>query len=267
VIASANHSDIIQDATESLGAVVILGQQSHRESLQSETSSDVEKPVLSGAASRDSVARNTMQCAQTVRAFVLSDGKGSTMNLTGSELELFEEYENSAKQNLECDLAITREALIICGSPLEQRFLITFLSFNGQADVAYAPDGENGFRFGCDMLADSFFWIEPQRKISVDGHNYRADFLITYKTRKPLTTRLRIVIEIDGHDFHEKTKEQALRDKSRDRLMAREGYVVMRFTGSEIFNDPQNAAAEVWHFLHKFERQYMEEGTEREEGE
>lgn len=46
-----------------------------------------------------------------------------------------------------------------------------------------------------------------------------------------------LVVECDGHDFHEKTKEQAKRDKSRDRDLQAAGITVLRFTGSEIYND------------------------------
>lgn len=47
-----------------------------------------------------------------------------------------------------------------------------------------------------------------------------------------------IVVECDGHDFHEKTKEQAARDKERDREIQIAGYAILRFTGSEIHNNP-----------------------------
>lgn len=45
----------------------------------------------------------------------------------------------------------------------------------------------------------------------------------------------RIAIELDGHDFHERTKEQARRDRSRDRALTIAGWCVLRFTGSEIY--------------------------------
>jgi hypothetical protein len=70
----------IGDAKEPCGAVVVLGHQQHRVSLQSEASSDVEKPVLSGVASRGSFARNTMHRALAVRAFVLSGQRGNPMS-------------------------------------------------------------------------------------------------------------------------------------------------------------------------------------------
>lgn len=50
------------------------------------------------------------------------------------------------------------------------------------------------------------------------------------------------IIECDGHDFHERTKEQAAHDKARDRFLQSEGYLVLRFTGSEIYRDPVGAA-------------------------
>jgi hypothetical protein len=46
-----------------------------------------------------------------------------------------------------------------------------------------------------------------------------------------------LCIYADGHDYHEKTKSQAKRDRSIDRKLQFLGYVVYRFTGSEIYND------------------------------
>lgn len=65
--------------------------------------------------------------------------------------------------------------------------------------------------------------------------SYRADFLIRYQHEGVAVWG---VIECDGHDFHEKTKEQAQRDKARDRDMQAAGLLVLRYTGSEIWADP-----------------------------
>lgn len=59
---------------------------------------------------------------------------------------------------------------------------------------------------------------------------YRCDFLITHSGFKIPG----IVVECDGHAFHERTREQAARDRKRDRDMQNAGYIVLRFTGSEI---------------------------------
>ena len=44
-----------------------------------------------------------------------------------------------------------------------------------------------------------------------------------------------LVVEVDGHEFHERTKLQAARDRQRDRAMIAEGFRVVRFTGQEVY--------------------------------
>jgi very-short-patch-repair endonuclease len=82
--------------------------------------------------------------------------------------------------------------------------------------------------------------VQAQAEIVAGQTKYRADFLISDEE-----SGLRIVVECDGHDFHERTKEQASRDKKRDRDMLAAGYRVMRFTGSEIWRAPKRCADEV----------------------
>lgn len=55
----------------------------------------------------------------------------------------------------------------------------------------------------------------------------------------------KLVVECDGHDFHERTKEQAKHDRSRDRDLVQRGYDVFRFTGSELWRDPLGCADQV----------------------
>ena len=74
--------------------------------------------------------------------------------------------------------------------------------------------------------------------------DYRTDFAIYDQSRKDRPARW-IIVECDGHDFHERTKEQARRDKKRDRYMAAAGAVVLRFTGSEIWADAEACVDEV----------------------
>ena len=82
------------------------------------------------------------------------------------------------------------------------------------------------------------FYITSQYKIG----DYRADFFVWVSYGNKCRG---VVVECDGHDFHEKTKEQAARDKRRDRAIVEAGYSVMRFTGSEIFKDPDGCAKQV----------------------
>lgn len=75
---------------------------------------------------------------------------------------------------------------------------------------------------------------------------YRVDFLIHDATLPfELGSPRWIVVECDGHDFHERTKEQARRDKQRDRYLQSKGYRVLRFTGSEIWADAEACADEI----------------------
>lgn len=76
--------------------------------------------------------------------------------------------------------------------------------------------------------------------------SYRVDFLIHDATLPFSLGKPRwIVVECDGHDFHEKTKKQARRDKQRDRFLQARGYRVLRFTGSEIWQDAERCADEI----------------------
>lgn len=61
---------------------------------------------------------------------------------------------------------------------------------------------------------------------------YKVDFLVIFKVGPSF---LSFVVECDGHNFHEKTKQQASHDKKRDRFLQSQGFRVFRYTGSEIF--------------------------------
>ncbi len=92
-------------------------------------------------------------------------------------------------------------------------------------------DDRYGEETGC------LLWT-PQAHIE----NYRVDFAF-YAVAKGGVKKL--VVECDGHDFHERTKEQARKDRSRDRRLQELGYQVFRFTGSEIHADPMKCALQI----------------------
>lgn len=73
---------------------------------------------------------------------------------------------------------------------------------------------------------------------------YRIDWAI-------LDPDCTIFVECDGHNFHERTKEQAARDRQKDRAIQRSGIPVFRFTGSEIYADPTNCAYQTIELLIK----------------
>ncbi|HEY3234628.1 MAG TPA: DUF559 domain-containing protein [Polyangiaceae bacterium] len=103
--------------------------------------------------------------------------------------------------------------------------------------VAESPPEQRLALHLCSQL-DFLATVTPQFPITIDGKNYRADFMVK-------SGSLELIVEVDGHAFHERTKEQAARDKSRDRAMLAAGYKVMRFTGSEVWNTPVKCVEEV----------------------
>jgi len=88
--------------------------------------------------------------------------------------------------------------------------------------------------------------IQTQSEIEAGGKLYRVDFEVYVCDPRDSNCALgpRMVIECDGHEFHEKTKEQAARDKRRDRHLQMAGYTVFRFTGSEIWENATGCAAQ-----------------------
>lgn len=55
----------------------------------------------------------------------------------------------------------------------------------------------------------------------------------------------KLIVECDGHEFHERTKEQAAKDRSRDRDAQLRDMAVLRFTGSELYKDSWGCARQV----------------------
>ena len=88
-----------------------------------------------------------------------------------------------------------------------------------------------------------YFFDIAQEKIG----KYRADFVI----RGFENSEKKYVIECDGHDFHEKTKEQAKYDKQRERFFVSQGYNILRFTGSEIITDFEKVKLELFDLFKK----------------
>lgn len=57
---------------------------------------------------------------------------------------------------------------------------------------------------------------------------------------------VRLAIECDGHDYHDRTKQQAAYDRSRDRELLLCGIPTIRFTGSEIHHSAERCAIETF---------------------
>lgn len=91
------------------------------------------------------------------------------------------------------------------------------------------------------LLRDPSYKLTPQALIG----DYRVDFLITLG--KDGVER-HVIVECDGHDYHERSKQQAERDKSRDRAITSHGLPVFRFTGRELHRNAWGCVEEVLDF-------------------
>lgn len=136
-------------------------------------------------------------------------------------------------------------------SPIEKLFFAALMSsayLSGSEYthiyVASTEDEEVAFLAGDRGLQSPTIVIRPQAQL--DG--WRVDFLIhSYDfARKGGPQKWRgLIVECDGHDFHERTKEQAAKDRSRDRQAQLSDLAILRFTGSEIHKDAWGCAAQV----------------------
>lgn len=57
------------------------------------------------------------------------------------------------------------------------------------------------------------------------------------------------VVEIDGHEWHEKTKEQVRADKEKDRSYLKNKFIPIRFTGSEVYHNTKRCVDELFEII------------------
>lgn len=121
-----------------------------------------------------------------------------------------------------------------CESPIEKLFYIAF----------------NMYRFsrGFNTDYERYLDLEPQHEIVRDsGKKYRVDFYLTHEFQIPEQKGL--IVECDGHEFHEKTKEQVKNNNERDYELKKMGYDVLHFNGRQIYLDPMKCAKEVYEYF------------------
>ena len=136
-------------------------------------------------------------------------------------------------------------------SPIEQLFLSALTALLKVNDL----EGKE-----LPVTRDIFFRrgisIEQQKTIG----KYRVDFCLSYTGNVIVDCKQgsifpnfreekKIVVELDGHEFHERNQRERKYEKARDRYMQKLGYKVFRYTGSEIVKNPMVAALECMAFL------------------
>lgn len=128
---------------------------------------------------------------------------------------------------------IVQEIAAYCESPIERLMAVALaelvVSFRAKVLAPVKPIDLGRHYFAGGSVDQILIW--PQQQIGP----YRVDFAMRVYN-DGTGVKHWYVIECDGHDFHERTKEQAAADRARDRALTRAGYKVIRFTGSELHN-------------------------------
>lgn len=115
------------------------------------------------------------------------------------------------------------EAAGVCDSPIEKALAIALVHSFRVADAEIEMTRQEDI----SKFPKGIFLIVPQFRFE----NYHIDFALIRDDRQ-------LFIECDGHDFHERTKDQAAHDRKKDRAIQAAGIRILRFTGSEIYKDP-----------------------------
>lgn len=120
-----------------------------------------------------------------------------------------------------------------CKSPIEKIF---FLSFNLVKTIRDNELPEN-------YVALSAY---PQYEIETNDKKFIVDFDVILECQDYYKE---LIVECDGHDFHEKTKKQVIHDNEREYAIKMSGYDILRFSGSQIYNNPFKVANDVFDYL------------------
>ena len=78
------------------------------------------------------------------------------------------------------------------------------------------------------------------REIKIDNKHIRPDAYVWV----PSNPDTKLIIECDGFKYHS-DKESFTKDRARDRILQKKGFVVLRLSGLEIYHDPIGKALEL----------------------
>lgn len=146
------------------------------------------------------------------------------------------------------DLLREKPGVPSLGSPLEAIFAVWF----------YAVECRR-----------SQYMLLRQYEVEANGSRYRFDFVVA---EMPQTLAfllsdavpLKVAVELDGHAFHEKTKDQVTYRNKRDRDLQAAGYVVLHFSYDEMTKRPVECVQEVLiqAFRHQLQRNQIARALE-----
>lgn len=137
--------------------------------------------------------------------------------------------------------------------------LLNFLQYYNDIDIIGALGVESpieeilfiSINIYCKIYSLPEIYLLPQFEIETNNKKYRADFVYFEDKyiNKEYNSGKKIVIECDGYEFHQKTKEQVKNDNEREYDLKMAGYEVLRFSGSQIYNAPMTCAEKIYNYI------------------
>lgn len=165
----------------------------------------------------------------------LSDTAWKFISIASEHIARMEEHRFSQEMQSNC-LEMGME------SPIEQLFWIACVTLCKSQYIEVNP---NPFESDGAIVVGHGIHITPQARIG----KYRVDFQMRQVGIVPAEVCGPLVVELDGHDFHDKDKRQRSYEKARDRALIRTGNRVLHFTGSDVVKDPFACAYEALEML------------------
>jgi len=171
---------------------------------------------------------------------VLSDiNTAELLGISQSQAEIIEQFHSSDELCKGCEFKMSKHCitcLIQLQSPIERKL---FLALN-RANIYFLPQYALD-RFGKSISVEGKSYYDPK-------NNFKdvltiVDFFIE-------RNGLKICVYTDGHNYHERTEEQAQRDRNIDRKLQEFGYKVLRFTGKEVNSDVERIVNDIKGWIH-----------------
>jgi hypothetical protein len=160
------------------------------------------------------------------------------LQLTEDKAKIVDEHYKSDPLCQNCSYKLTyqcEDCLFVLQSPLERQLFLELSKANIRFKTQYALNwlGEN---------------------ISIEGKSYNdnknnfkevltvVDFYIEKRQTK-------LCIYTDGHTYHERTEEQAQRDRNIDRKLQELGFQVLRYTGKDVKESTSKIIADIKNWI------------------
>ena len=140
----------------------------------------------------------------------------NTFNCTVKDARIIKEILSRNSDCHNCDLKMKEcyRCCRVCESPLEQKLLKALSKNNIKTELQLRINKDNTISHFPEP-------VDPSKILTI------PDFYVETENKK-------ICIYTDGHTYHERTEYQAVRDRSIDRELQNLGYVVLRYTTSEV---------------------------------